>query len=192
MSFGRCGYPLKGPARSGLGPTRHVAPSPGARASCPRQTAPSTLILGRFFLFVQRGYWISYMLFLRSRTGPGASFRDYTADQSNTPHAVMEAALAQTIRSKVEAAHARRIRRPSRSTRSLTTVSPPRSGLRTTTSRPRARRDRPRRSRTTAPTGVKTGSATVSAWAAGTPVSFDRRGQRSVLIAVVAVGCVRR
>ena len=130
------------------------------------------------------------------------------------PHAVMEAALAQTIRSKVEAAYARRIRRPSRSTRSLTTVSPPRPRLRTATSvvslvqcrvgatgrsplrrpgctrrpacpvtppidptygyrngyirhwtsdmtlggrRPRARRDRPRRSRTTAPTGVKTG-----------------------------------
>ena len=43
------------------------------------------------------------MLSLRSRTGPGASFCDYTADQSHTPHAVMEAALAQTIRSKVEA-----------------------------------------------------------------------------------------
>ena len=110
----------------------------GARASCPRQTALSTLILGGFFLVVQRGYWISYMLFLQSRTGSGASFRDYTADQSHTPHAVMEAALAQTIRSKFEAAYARRTRRPSRSTRSLTTVSLPRPGLRTATRRPSA------------------------------------------------------
>ena len=58
--------------------------------------------------------------------------------------------------------------------------------------RPRDRRDRPRRNRTTAPTVVKTGSAIVSVWAAGSPVSFDRRAKRSVLIAVVAMGCVRR
>ena len=64
--------------------------------------------------------------------------RDYAAERTHTPHAVMEAALAQTIRSKVEAAYARRIRRPSRSTRSLTTVSPPRPGLRTETRRPSA------------------------------------------------------
>ena len=57
---------------------------------------------------------------------------------TDTPHAVMEAALAQTIRSKVEAAYARRIRRHSRSTRSLTTVSPPRPGLHTATRRPSA------------------------------------------------------
>ena len=47
------------------------------------------------------------MLFLRSRTGSGASFRDYTADQSHTPHAVMEAALAHAVRNKAEAARAR-------------------------------------------------------------------------------------
>jgi len=47
------------------------------------------------------------MLFLWSRTGSGASFRDYTADQSHTPHAVMEAALAQVVRNKAEAAYAR-------------------------------------------------------------------------------------
>ena len=58
--------------------------------------------------------------------------------RTHTPRAVMEAALAQTIRSKVEAAYARRIRRPSRSTRSLTTVAPPRPGLRTATRRPSA------------------------------------------------------
>ena len=43
------------------------------------------------------------MLLLRSRTGPGASFRDYTADQSHTPHAVMEAALAHMVRQRMPA-----------------------------------------------------------------------------------------
>ena len=67
-----------------------------------------------------------------------SSFRDYAARRTHTPHAAMEAALAQTIRSKVEAGYVRRIRRPSRSTRSLTTVSPPRPGLRTATRWPSA------------------------------------------------------
>ena len=66
------------------------------------------------------------------------SFRDHAAERTHTPRAVMEAALAQTIRSKVEAAYARRIRSLSRSMRSLTTVSPPRPGLRTATKRPSA------------------------------------------------------
>ena len=47
------------------------------------------------------------MRFLRSRTGPGASFRDYTADQSHTPHAVMEAAPTHAARNKAEADCAR-------------------------------------------------------------------------------------
>ena len=36
-----------------------------------------------------------------------SSFRDYAAEQTHTPHAVMEAALAHTIRNKAEAAYAR-------------------------------------------------------------------------------------
>ena len=36
-----------------------------------------------------------------------SSFRDWAAEQTNAPHAVMEAALAHTIRNKVEAAYAR-------------------------------------------------------------------------------------
>ena len=67
-----------------------------------------------------------------------SSLGDYAAERTHTPHAVMEAALVQTIRSKVEAAYARSIRCPSRLTRSLTTVSPPRPGLRTATRRPSA------------------------------------------------------
>ena len=36
-----------------------------------------------------------------------SSFRDYAAERMRTPHAVMEAALAHTIRNKAEAAYAR-------------------------------------------------------------------------------------
>ena len=36
-----------------------------------------------------------------------SSFRDYAAEQTHTPHAAMEAALAHTIKNKVEAAYAR-------------------------------------------------------------------------------------
>ena len=36
-----------------------------------------------------------------------SSFRDYAAEWTHTPHAVMEAALAHTIRNKAEAAYAR-------------------------------------------------------------------------------------
>ena len=36
-----------------------------------------------------------------------SSFRDYAAEQTHTPHAVMEAALAHAVRSKTEAAYAR-------------------------------------------------------------------------------------
>ena len=36
-----------------------------------------------------------------------SSFRDYAAEQTHTPHAVMEAALAHTIKDKAEAAYAR-------------------------------------------------------------------------------------
>ena len=36
-----------------------------------------------------------------------SSFRDWAAEQTNAPHAVMEAAPAHTIRYKVEAAYAR-------------------------------------------------------------------------------------
>ena len=35
------------------------------------------------------------------------SFRDYASEQTHTPHAVMEAALAHTVRNKAEAAYAR-------------------------------------------------------------------------------------
>ena len=37
-----------------------------------------------------------------------SSFRDYAAEQTHAPHAVMEAALAHTIKNKAEAAYARR------------------------------------------------------------------------------------
>ena len=36
-----------------------------------------------------------------------SSFRDYAAERTHTPHAVMEAALAHTIKNKAEAAYAR-------------------------------------------------------------------------------------
>ena len=36
-----------------------------------------------------------------------SSFRDYAAEQTHTPHAVMETALAHTIKNKAEAAYAR-------------------------------------------------------------------------------------
>ena len=36
-----------------------------------------------------------------------SSFRDWAAEQTHTPHAVMEAALAHKIRNKAEAAYAR-------------------------------------------------------------------------------------
>ena len=36
-----------------------------------------------------------------------SSFRDYAAEQTHTPHAVMEAALAHTIKNKAEVAYAR-------------------------------------------------------------------------------------
>ena len=36
-----------------------------------------------------------------------SSFRDYAAEQTHTPHAVMEAALAHTIKNRAEAAYAR-------------------------------------------------------------------------------------
>ena len=36
-----------------------------------------------------------------------SSFRDYAAEQTHTPHAVMEAALAHTIKNTAEAAYAR-------------------------------------------------------------------------------------
>ena len=36
-----------------------------------------------------------------------SSFRDYAAERTHTPHAVMEAALAHVVRNKAEAAHAR-------------------------------------------------------------------------------------
>ena len=36
-----------------------------------------------------------------------SSFRDYAAERSRTPHAVMEAALAHVVRNKAEAACAR-------------------------------------------------------------------------------------
>ena len=36
-----------------------------------------------------------------------SSFRDWASEQTHTPHAVMEAALAHTIRNKAEAAYAR-------------------------------------------------------------------------------------
>ena len=36
-----------------------------------------------------------------------SSFRDYAAERTHTPHAVMEAALARTIRNMAEAAYAR-------------------------------------------------------------------------------------
>ena len=39
--------------------------------------------------------------------GSRSSFRDWTADQTHAPHAVMEAALEHTIRNKVKAAYAR-------------------------------------------------------------------------------------
>ncbi len=68
----------------------------------------------------------------RSRTGSGPSFRDYAADRTHTPHAAMEAVLAHAVWNKASAAYRRRTQRPSRSTRSLTTVFPP---------RPRSRRN---------------------------------------------------
>ena len=36
-----------------------------------------------------------------------SSFRDYAAEHTHTPHAVMEAALAHAVRNKAEAAYAR-------------------------------------------------------------------------------------
>ena len=39
--------------------------------------------------------------------GMRSAFRDWASEQTNTPHAVMEAALAHTIKDKVEAAYAR-------------------------------------------------------------------------------------
>ena len=36
-----------------------------------------------------------------------SSFRDYAVEQTHMPHAVMEAALAHTIKNKAEAAYAR-------------------------------------------------------------------------------------
>ena len=36
-----------------------------------------------------------------------SSFRDYAAERTHTPHAVMEAALAHTIKNKAEAVYAR-------------------------------------------------------------------------------------
>ena len=36
-----------------------------------------------------------------------SSFRDYAAERTHTPHAVMEAALAHVVRNKAEAAYAR-------------------------------------------------------------------------------------
>ena len=36
-----------------------------------------------------------------------SSFRDYAAEQTHTPHAVMKAALAHIIKNKAEAAYAR-------------------------------------------------------------------------------------
>ena len=36
-----------------------------------------------------------------------SSFRDYAAEQTHTPHAVMEAALAHVVKDKAEAAYAR-------------------------------------------------------------------------------------
>ena len=36
-----------------------------------------------------------------------SSFRDYAAERTHTPHAVMEAALAHAVRNKAEAAYAR-------------------------------------------------------------------------------------
>ena len=36
-----------------------------------------------------------------------SSFRDWAAEQTDTPHAVMEAALAHTVSNAVEAAYAR-------------------------------------------------------------------------------------
>ena len=42
-----------------------------------------------------------------SGRGFRSSFRDYAAEQTHTPHAVMEAALAHVVRNKAEAAYAR-------------------------------------------------------------------------------------
>ena len=44
---------------------------------------------------------------LRSRNGFRSSFRDYAAERSYPPHAVMEAALARVVRNNAEAACAR-------------------------------------------------------------------------------------
>ena len=41
------------------------------------------------------------------KPGFRSSFRDYAAEQTHTPHAVMEAALARVVRNKAEAAYAR-------------------------------------------------------------------------------------
>ena len=46
--------------------------------------------------------------FVTVTDGLRSSFRDWAADQTNAPHAAMEAALAHTIRNKVKAAYARR------------------------------------------------------------------------------------
>ena len=44
--------------------------------------------------------WITHL-------GFRSSFRDYAAERTHTPHAVMEAALAHVVRNKAEAAYAR-------------------------------------------------------------------------------------
>ncbi len=46
---------------------------------------------------------VSWITHVSSRS----SFRDYAAEQTHTPHAVMEAALAHVVRNKAEAAYAR-------------------------------------------------------------------------------------
>ena len=46
----------------------------------------------------------------RRQAGPATSrsgFRDYAAEQTHTPHAIMEAALAHAVKDKAEATYAR-------------------------------------------------------------------------------------
>ena len=102
----------------------------------------------------------------------------------------MEAAIAQTVRSNVEVAYARRIRHPLALDEDPDHGFPAALGV--------AHRDQ---------AAVGVGPDVVALWRQpgrrlarpsfrpgrrGRPVSFGRRAKRSVLIAVVAMGCGRR
>ena len=81
---------------------------PGSAGILPAANCTQPMDLTPFFLSSCPVRLLDFLHAVLAVThGFRSSFRDYAAERTHTPHAVMEAALAHVVRNKAEAAYAR-------------------------------------------------------------------------------------